>query len=134
VFDASGHADSQREGCVARNDKDGVMLCQSFFATIFFEVEGFFFSHDESLFCSFLSNLADPLTSCNTTTTGLVATGTHIAWQTTVAQPDNGIDIVGNAGDTLTFAGKNFAAGETVHITFNDTVVATTTSTYRKCL
>ncbi|GHO83224.1 IPT/TIG domain-containing protein [Dictyobacter formicarum] len=61
-------------------------------------------------------------------TTGLVATGTHIGWQTIVPQPDNGTDLVGNAGDTLTFTGKNFAASETINITFNDTVVATTTS------
>lgn len=63
-------------------------------------------------------------------TTGLVATGTHVGLQTIVPQPDpdNGIDLVGNPGDTLTFTGKNFAASETINITFNDTVVATTTS------
>lgn len=61
-------------------------------------------------------------------TTGLVATGTHVGWQTIVPQPDNGIDLAGNAGDTLTFTGKNFAASETINITFNDIVVAATTS------
>ncbi|HTI14828.1 MAG TPA: hypothetical protein VL461_09700 [Dictyobacter sp.] len=61
-------------------------------------------------------------------TTNLVATNTHIIDPTLLTDNESDLYENGNAGDTLQFQGKNFAANEEVNITFNGTIVSTATS------
>jgi hypothetical protein len=61
-------------------------------------------------------------------TTHLIATSTHLVDPTLLTTTTYQNYAIGNAGDTVNFTGKDFAAGEMVNITFNDKVVFTSTS------
>ena len=61
-------------------------------------------------------------------TTHLVAKGTHPVDPTLLTTTTDEIDADGNAGDTVLFNGKDFAAVEKVTIAFNGKVISTTTS------
>lgn len=58
----------------------------------------------------------------------LTATGTHTDDPVFLTNTSDLTYVVGNAGDTVQFNGKNFAASEQINITFNDKVVFTCTS------
>lgn len=61
-------------------------------------------------------------------TTKLIATNTHPVDPTLVTTTADEIDAIGNAGDIVSFKGKDFAAEEKVNIIFNNQVVFTATS------
>ncbi|MBA2394715.1 MAG: hypothetical protein H0V70_18470 [Ktedonobacteraceae bacterium] len=61
-------------------------------------------------------------------TTKLIATNTHTVDPTLVTTTTDQLNANGNAGDIVPFQGKDFAAKEKIHITFNDKVVFTVTS------
>ncbi|GCE26220.1 hypothetical protein KDA_17040 [Dictyobacter alpinus] len=61
-------------------------------------------------------------------TTNLIATSTYSVEPTILAENATPENVIGKAGDVVRFAGQNFGANETINITFNDKVVATTTS------
>lgn len=61
-------------------------------------------------------------------TTKLIATNTHAVDPTLLTTTADQINANGNAGDMVPFQGKDFAAKEEIHITFNDKVVFTVTS------
>lgn len=58
-------------------------------------------------------------------TTKLIAKSTYLVVPTLLTTTTDEIDVIGNAGDTIQFDGKNFAAGEKVSLPFNAKVVFT---------